>query len=222
MADSLYFFSLQSGFTLGKWLLSFAQDSSKLSSVLTCFGDQITNKNTKTCIKWLKSLSRVLNMPIELKGLNYYSKVFKRIYYRLSNSTFWVVITHQQRKHQQRAPSAHLKRATWSASNGADEAPKRHCNDAITTPGVTTWKRCFHDHQIGAMPPALQRIWRCLQQRCRWRLNAASKSAWTALLMAPEQCQEWRRSSALNGACNVPPRRVNSAFNVQIILFRIH
>ena len=32
-------------------------------------------------------------MPIELKGLNYYSKVFKRINYRLSNSTFWVVIT---------------------------------------------------------------------------------------------------------------------------------
>ena len=32
-------------------------------------------------------------MPIELKGLNYYSKVFKRINYRLSNNTFWVVIT---------------------------------------------------------------------------------------------------------------------------------
>ena len=31
-------------------------------------------------------------MPIELKGLNYYSKVLKRINYRLSNSTFWVVI----------------------------------------------------------------------------------------------------------------------------------
>ena len=31
-------------------------------------------------------------MPIELKGLNYYSKVFKMINYRLSNSTFWVVI----------------------------------------------------------------------------------------------------------------------------------
>ena len=119
------------------------------------------------------------------------------------------------------APPACLKRAP----NGADEAPKRHCNDAITTPGVTTWKRCFHDHQIGAMPPALQRIWRCLQQRCRWRLNAASKSAWTALLMAPEWRQEWHRSSALNGACSVPPRCMNSAFNVQIIiiiLFKIH
>ena len=53
---------------------------------------KLQNKNTKTCTKWLKSLSRVLNMPIELKGLNYYSKVFKRINYRLSNSTFWVVI----------------------------------------------------------------------------------------------------------------------------------
>ena len=34
-------------------------------------------------------------MPNELKGLNYYSKVFKRINYRLSNSNFWVVINHQ-------------------------------------------------------------------------------------------------------------------------------
>ena len=34
-------------------------------------------------------------MPIELKGLNYYSKVFKRINYRLSNNTFWVVIIYQ-------------------------------------------------------------------------------------------------------------------------------
>ena len=31
-------------------------------------------------------------MPIELKGNNYYSKVFKRVKYKLSNSTFWVVI----------------------------------------------------------------------------------------------------------------------------------
>ena len=93
MADSPYFFSLHSGFTLGKWLPSFAQDSSKLSSILTCFDDQITNKNTKTYTKCIKLLSRVLNMPIELKGQNYYSTVFKRINYRLSNSTFWVVIT---------------------------------------------------------------------------------------------------------------------------------
>ena len=31
-------------------------------------------------------------MPIELKGNKYYSKVFKRVNYKLSNSTFWVVI----------------------------------------------------------------------------------------------------------------------------------
>ena len=67
-------------------------DSKELSSISDCFGDQIINKNTKTYTKWLKLLSRVLNMPIELKGQNYYSKVFKRINYRLSNSTFWVVI----------------------------------------------------------------------------------------------------------------------------------
>ena len=32
-------------------------------------------------------------MLIGLKGDNYYSKVFKRVGYKLSNSTFWVVIT---------------------------------------------------------------------------------------------------------------------------------
>ena len=32
-------------------------------------------------------------MPIELKGQNYYSKVFEKINYKLSNSTFWVVIS---------------------------------------------------------------------------------------------------------------------------------
>ena len=31
-------------------------------------------------------------MLIELKGNNYYLKVFKRVNYKLSNSTFWVVI----------------------------------------------------------------------------------------------------------------------------------
>ena len=103
MADSLYFFSLHSGSTLGKGLQSFssscfwasncfAQDSKELSSILDCFGDHITNKNTKTYTKWLKLIARVLNILIGLKGNNYYSKVFKRINYKLSNSTFWVVI----------------------------------------------------------------------------------------------------------------------------------
>ena len=32
-------------------------------------------------------------MLIGLKDNNYYSKVFKRVYYKLSKSTFWVVIT---------------------------------------------------------------------------------------------------------------------------------
>ena len=32
-------------------------------------------------------------MSIELKGNNYYSRVFKRVNYKLQNSTFWVVIT---------------------------------------------------------------------------------------------------------------------------------
>ena len=72
----------------------FSMDSKELSSILDCFGDQFTNKNTKTYTKWLEMIAKVLNMLIGLKGNNYYSKVFKRVNYKLSNSTFWVVINH--------------------------------------------------------------------------------------------------------------------------------
>ena len=68
-------------------------DSIELSSILDCFGDQITNKNTKTYTIWLEMIAKVLNMLIELKGNNYYLKVFKRVNYKLQNNTFWVVIT---------------------------------------------------------------------------------------------------------------------------------
>ena len=71
----------------------FAMDSKELSSISHCFGDQIINKNTKTYTIWLEMIAKVLNMLIELKGNNYYWKVFKRVNYKLSNSTFWVVIT---------------------------------------------------------------------------------------------------------------------------------
>ena len=70
----------------------FAMDSRELSSISDCFGDQITNKNTKTYTLWLEMIAKVLNMLIGLKGNNYYSKVFKRVNYKLWNSTFWVVI----------------------------------------------------------------------------------------------------------------------------------
>ena len=36
-------------------------------------------------------------MLIGLKGDNYYSKVFKRVNYKLWNNTFWVVITSASR-----------------------------------------------------------------------------------------------------------------------------
>ena len=58
-------------------------DSKELSSILDCFGDQITTKNTKTYTKWLEMIGKVLNMLIGLKGDNYYSKVFKRVNYKL-------------------------------------------------------------------------------------------------------------------------------------------
>ena len=67
-------------------------DSIELSLILDCFGDQITIKSTKTYTIWLETIAKVLNMLIGLKGNNYYSKVFKRVNYKLSNSTFWVVI----------------------------------------------------------------------------------------------------------------------------------
>ena len=101
---SLCFPSWHSGFAYGKGLQSFgsscfwafhcfAMDSKELSSILDCFGDQKAIKTPKLNTIWLKLIARVLNMPIELKGNNYYSKVFKRVNYKLSNSTFWVVIS---------------------------------------------------------------------------------------------------------------------------------
>ena len=54
-------------------------DSKELSSISDCFGDQITNKNTETYTIWLEMIAKVLNMLIELKGNNYYLKVFKRV-----------------------------------------------------------------------------------------------------------------------------------------------
>ena len=72
------FYSLRSGSAYGKGLQSFgssckwasncfAMDSIELSSILDCFGDQNTIKNTKTCTIWLETIAKVLNMVIELK-----------------------------------------------------------------------------------------------------------------------------------------------------------
>ena len=49
-------------------------------------------KTPKLNTIWLELIVRVLNMPIRLKGNKYYSKVFKRVNYKLWNSIFWVVI----------------------------------------------------------------------------------------------------------------------------------
>ena len=51
-------------------------------------------KTPKLNTIWLELIARVLNMVIGLKGDNYYSKVFKRVNYKLWNNTFWVVITY--------------------------------------------------------------------------------------------------------------------------------
>ena len=58
-------------------------DSKELSLISNCFGDQISNKNTKTYTIWLEMIAKVLNKLIELKVNNYYSKVFKRVNYKL-------------------------------------------------------------------------------------------------------------------------------------------
>ena len=97
------FCSLHSGSDYGKGLQSFgslcfwafhcfAMDSKELSSFSDCFGDQKAIKTPKLNTIWLELIARVLNMLIGLKGDNYYSKVFIRLNYRLSNNTFWVVI----------------------------------------------------------------------------------------------------------------------------------
>ena len=70
----------------------FAKDSKELSSISDCFGDQKAIKTPKLNTIWLELIARVLNMLIGIKGDNYYSKVFKRVNYKLWNSTFWVVI----------------------------------------------------------------------------------------------------------------------------------
>ena len=64
----------------------------QLSSISDCFGDKKAIKTPKLNTIWLELIARVLNMPIELKGNNNYSKVFKRVNYKLWNNTFWVVV----------------------------------------------------------------------------------------------------------------------------------
>ena len=61
----------------------FAMDSKELSLILDCFGDQKAIKTPQLNTIWLEMIARVLNMPIELNGNNYYSKVFKRVNYKL-------------------------------------------------------------------------------------------------------------------------------------------
>ena len=59
-------------------------DSIEFSSILDCFGDQNTIKKTpKLNTILLETIAKVLNMLIELKGNNYYSKVSKRVNYKL-------------------------------------------------------------------------------------------------------------------------------------------
>ena len=53
---------------------------------------KLLTKNTKTYTKWLEMIAKVLNMLIGLTGDKYCLKVFKRVNYKLSNNTFWVVI----------------------------------------------------------------------------------------------------------------------------------
>ena len=98
------FCSLHSEFAYGKglqrftsscfWVFHcFAMHSKELSSISDCFGDQKAIKTPKLNTIRLELIVRVLNMLIGLKGDNYYSKVFKRVNYKLLSSTFWVVIT---------------------------------------------------------------------------------------------------------------------------------
>ena len=53
----------------------------------------LLTKTPKLNTIWLEMIEKVLNMLLELKGNNYYSKLFKRVHYKVQNNTFWVVIT---------------------------------------------------------------------------------------------------------------------------------
>ena len=98
------------GIVLAFWIFLWQRTSKLrlfmfLSYPLLCHGFQITLLNLRFALVikklskhqnlthfLLELITRVLNMLIGLKGDNYYSKVFKRVNYKLWNSTFWVVI----------------------------------------------------------------------------------------------------------------------------------
>ena len=50
---------------------------------LSCFNDKKATKTPKLSKNWLVTLARFLNVPIELKSINYYSKVFKTVNFKL-------------------------------------------------------------------------------------------------------------------------------------------
>ena len=52
-------------------------------SFFACFNDKKATKNTKTCQKLISNPYWFLNVPIELKNINYYSKVFKTVNFKL-------------------------------------------------------------------------------------------------------------------------------------------
>ena len=58
-------------------------DYTKFPSFLACFNDKKLSKTPKLAKNLLVTLARVLNVPIELKGINYYLKVFKTTNFKL-------------------------------------------------------------------------------------------------------------------------------------------
>ena len=63
--------------------ICFSMDSKELPSISDFFGDQKAIKTPKLNTILLELIAKVLNMLIGLKGNNYYSKVFKRVNYKL-------------------------------------------------------------------------------------------------------------------------------------------
>ena len=61
-------------------------------SFINCFGEHKAIKKHQNSTQLLETIARVPNMLIELKGNNYYSRLFKRANYKLQNSMFWLVI----------------------------------------------------------------------------------------------------------------------------------
>ena len=78
--------------------LALPQLAQNSPSILACFGDQKVTKNTQTYHNLVSNIPQVLNMLIEIKRFNYYSKVINTIKFKLIKMHF--LSSNQSQKHK--------------------------------------------------------------------------------------------------------------------------